>query len=422
MSGDLESRPHGSATPDESGPIEMPRPTAWPMVVALGLAFALAGVVTSVAILIVGAVILLFGLVGWMGQLLPGEGHVHEERARPSQRPQPVTARPGTVTQLTAGVPGYRLRLPVEVHPTTAGVWGGLVGGVLMIVPALLWGWLSGNGIWYPANLLAGMVIPGLDPEQLKDFRLGLLLLAIGIHVVFCVVLGLCYGVLMPTLPDVPGAVAWGGLLMPVLWTAASFGVMRFVNPVLAQGVDWPWFIASQFVFGIVSANVFLWTRPWLGAVRAGLLGGLLGGLVMPVPALLWGLWTGRGIWYPVNLLAGMVVPGLDALPPETLQAFNPTWLAIGIGMHAALSLTFGLAYPLVLPRLPSIPGPMAWGGLILPLLWTGTSYGLMGVVNPVFRGQVDWPWFIFSQFVFGVAASIVVVFSEKVPVPPAGR
>jgi hypothetical protein len=44
-----------------------------------------------------------------------------------------------------------------------------------------------------------------------------------------------------------------------------------------------------------------------------------------------------------------------------------------------------------------------------------------MGVVNPVLRERVDWPWFIFSQFVFGVVASIVVVRSEMIHVPPAG-
>jgi hypothetical protein len=35
---------------------------------------------------------------------------------------------------------------------------------------------------------------------------------------------------------------------------------------------------------------------------------------------------------------------------------------------------------------------------------------------------EVSWPWFVVSQFVFGVAAAIVVVRSETVPIPPAGR
>ena len=73
-------------------------------------------------------------------------------------------------------------------------------------------------------------------------------------------------------------------------------------------------------------------------------------------------------------------------------------------------------------PRLPAIPGPIAWGGLVLPLLWTGISYRLMGVVNPVLQDRVDWAWFIVSQFVFGVAAAVVVLRSEKIHILPAGR
>ena len=81
----MTSDPHNL---DEHGPIEMPRPTVWPMVVALGLAFALAGVATHLAILVVGAAILLFGVAGWVVQMAPGQGHVHEERAEPGRRPQ----------------------------------------------------------------------------------------------------------------------------------------------------------------------------------------------------------------------------------------------------------------------------------------------------------------------------------------------
>ena len=89
--------------------------------------------------------------------------------------------------------------------------------------------------------------------------------------------------------------------------------------------------------------------------------------------------------------------------------------MVAAVGIHAILSLSFGLAFAIVLPRLPTIPGPMAWGGLLMPLLWTAMSYGLMGVVNPVLQERVDWPWFIVSQFVFGIVAAIVVVRSEQV-------
>jgi hypothetical protein len=94
----------------------------------------------------------------------------------------------------------------------------------------------------------------------------------------------------------------------------------------------------------------------------------------------------------------------------------------VALAVHAVLSVCFGVLFALAAPRLPPMPGPVAWGGLVLPLLWTGTSYGLMGVVNPVLQERVDWFWFIVSQFVFGVAAAVVVLRSEMVHIPPAGR
>jgi hypothetical protein len=35
---------------------------------------------------------------------------------------------------------------------------------------------------------------------------------------------------------------------------------------------------------------------------------------------------------------------------------------------------------------------------------------------------RVDWPWFIVSQFVFGVAASMVVLRTAVIHIPPAGQ
>jgi hypothetical protein len=141
----------------------------------------------------------------------------------------------------------------------------------------------------------------------------------------------------------------------------------------------------------------------------------------MALPAILWGLATGRGVWYPVNLLAAMVRPGLGDLPAEELGRYRADWFFTASAIHVALSLGFGVVYGLLLPKVKPIPGPVAWGGLLLPLVWTGLSYGLMGVVDPALQQRVDWPWFIASQFVFGLVASVVVLRSEMVYIPPAG-
>ena len=414
-------QPEGPAAPDS---VEMPRPTAAPLVLAVGLTLGAAGVAFGAAFFVIGAMVFVAGLGIWVGQLLPDRGHVHESLAEPSHLPRPVTAAPGSVERLREGLPGYRLRLPEKVHPISAGLWGGLAGGLAMPLPALLWGHFSGHSFWYPVNLLAGMVLPGVGQmpiAELQQPQASLVLVAIVIHIILSAVFGLIYGVLLPTLPDVLRPIAWGGLLMPILWTGVSYVAMSIANPSLPGRVNWPWFILSQFVFGITMPAVVLGAK-LLPGVLAGAVGGVVGGAAMAVPALLWAAASGHGLWYPVNLLAGMVLTDLGRRPPEELEQFHANWLVAALAMHALLSAGFGVLLALVQEKLPTIPGPLAWGGLVLPLLWTGTSYGLMGVVNPVLQQRVDWAWFVVSQFVFGVAAAAVVLRSEMVHIPPAGH
>jgi hypothetical protein len=409
-----------TAGPSRTDRIEVLRPSAAPLILAVGITLMGAGVALGLSMSLVGLVVFVAGLAAWIGNLLPGRGHDFEA---PGPRPQPIAPAPGTVQQMQAGMPGYRMRLPLHVHPISAGIKGGIVGGLVMPIPALIWSLVNGHGVWYPINLLAGMVLSNvadMPPAELKEFQLPLFLVGLAIHIVMCLVIGLIYGVLLPTLPAIPKAFAWGALLMPLLWTGLTFGLMGVVNPVLQGGVRWPWFIASQFVFGIVLAAIVT-SAARLGRLAAGILGGILSGLLMAVPAVLWSLGSGHGLWYPINLLAGMVVPGMDELPQEQLDAYNAHWLTMGLVIHAVISLAFGVAFSLALPSLPAIPGPIASGGLLLPLVWTGMSYGLMGVVNPLLQKEVNWPWFIVSQFVFGITAAIVVSRTETIAVPPAG-
>ena len=424
MSSETPATP-AHAAPAGSDSVPLPGPTAAPLVLSLGLAVLAAGVVTSLALLVVGGLILAVGLGLWIAELLPGRGHIHEPLVEPARRPRPVRPLPGTVSHLETGMPGYRMRLPAQVHPISAGLKGGIIGGLVMPLPALAYGLLSGHGIWYPVNLLAGMGLPGvgrMSVAELEQFRPSLVVVAIVIHAFNSVVFGLIYGVLLPTLPRIHRPLAWGGLLMPVLWSGVTYGSLRLVDPLLDRGVAWPWFIASQFLFGIVTALVFQRLNGLVQPLLAGLLGGIIGGLLMPIPAVLWGLATGKGIWYPINLLAAMVMPRAQTVATEAfLQQFHGDWLAAASFMHAAMCAGSGLIFGFLVPRLPAMPAALTWGGLLIPMLWTGVSYGLMGVVNPPLQQKVEWPWFIVSQFVFGVVAAIVVVRSEKIYIPPAG-
>jgi hypothetical protein len=264
MTSQVDASPE-SQMPADGQAIEMPRPTAWPIVLALGITLLGAGLATSLALIVVGAALLVISLGGWIVNLLSGRGEVHEPLVEPSLRPRAIAGKPRTVEVLEPGMAGHRFRLPEKVHPISAGVKGGIVGGLVMPIPALAYGLVSGHGIWFPINLLAGMVVPaisGATETQLEQFQLGALVVAIFIHAAFSVTFGLLFGVVSPTLPPLPGGPAIaGGVLMPLLWTGLCHGFMGIINPVLGKFVSWPWFIVSQVVYGLVMSIVVIGTE-----------------------------------------------------------------------------------------------------------------------------------------------------------------
>jgi hypothetical protein len=257
---DQSDHPTVSSDATGSSSVELPQATVWPIVVALGITMLGAGCATSVALSFVGALLFVLGMAGWIRQLLPGRGHMHEPFVAQALRRRPIAGSPGTVDELRPGMAGYRFQLPISFHPISAGVKGGIVGGLLMPIPALAYGHESAHGIWFPINLLAGIVIPsisGEDLRQLESFQITAFVVATLIHIAFSLTFGLLFGVVSPTLPSIPGGpVIAGGVLMPLLWTGICHGFMGIINPSLQKHVNWFWFIVSQIVFGLAMSIV----------------------------------------------------------------------------------------------------------------------------------------------------------------------
>jgi hypothetical protein len=65
---------------------------------------------------------------------------------------------------------------------------------------------------------------------------------------------GLLYGAMLPMFARRP--ILLGGLIAPVLWSGLLYSIMGILNPVLGSHIDWIWFMASQFAFGIVAGLV----------------------------------------------------------------------------------------------------------------------------------------------------------------------
>lgn len=248
----MSAGPRGAsgARSEPAREVHLPAPTASPLVLAFGLTFLAAGLVTTSLVSIIGGLVALIGAIGWWRQVLPVD---REEPVEVVAVTAPVT------TAATAPAPGerlHRLRLPVEVHPYVSGVPAGLAGAVAMAVVALGWGVTQGS-IWLPINLLAAMALPSLaegDQQVLRAFSFAGLAVATGIHLVTSVFVGLLYAVILPMLPRRP--ILLGGVIMPLIWMALLWSSMRLINPALAREVSWPWFVVSQVAFGVTAGAV----------------------------------------------------------------------------------------------------------------------------------------------------------------------
>lgn len=234
--------------------IEVPASTAWPLVLALGFSLMFAGLLTSASVTILGTVLALVGCVGWFREVFP---HEHEEIVAIV----PEEIRVSTVRRVVERIPIapdlVRAWLPVETYPISAGVKGGLAGSVPMAVLACLYGLLKTGSIWYPINLLAAVVYaPSEVPpiSQLNSFHPGLFLIAVLLHLVTSILVGLLYGAMLPMFARHP--ILLGGVIAPVLWSGLLYSIMGLLNPVLGSHIDWVWFMASQFAFGIVAGLV----------------------------------------------------------------------------------------------------------------------------------------------------------------------
>jgi hypothetical protein len=233
--------------------VQLPAPTAWPIVLAFGITLLFAGLLTSVSVTILGAVLALSGTVGWFRDVLPHEAHetvLVSDKVEPVVTTCPEVARVGWITDEL-----NRSWLPLEIYPVSAGIKGGLAGSVAMAILAIIYGVASKNSIWYPINLLAAGFFPSrVTTAGIAAFHWDAFLVAAAVHLVTSLIVGLLYGAMLPMFPRRP--ILLGGFVAPILWSGLLHSILDIVDPVLNQHIDWFWFVLSQLGFGIVAGIV----------------------------------------------------------------------------------------------------------------------------------------------------------------------
>ena len=126
-----------------------------------------------------------------------------------------------------------------------------------MAVLACAYGLFKAGSIWYPINLLAATVYAEsfkLGPAQLNSFHAGSFAIALVLHGIGSIFVGLLYGAMLPMFARRP--IVLGGLIAPVLWSGLLYSIMQLLNPLLASRINWFWFMASQIAFGAVAGIV----------------------------------------------------------------------------------------------------------------------------------------------------------------------
>src|SRR5208282_1057887 len=104
----------GTSTPPI---VELPAPTAWPIVLAFGVTLLFAGLLTSAAVSALGAILTMAGWVGWFCQVLP---HEQFETVLVKAEAAPIVTERREVVRFEIVPEMHRARLPIEIYPVAA--------------------------------------------------------------------------------------------------------------------------------------------------------------------------------------------------------------------------------------------------------------------------------------------------------------
>ncbi|MBT4768478.1 MAG: hypothetical protein HOO04_08975, partial [Phycisphaerae bacterium] len=245
--------------PTHAEGVELPRPTSSPMVAAFGMTLLAAGIVTNWVVTVVGLIIMMTGIVVWFLETNPDS----KELLSPleAEGPDPILPRTARVAHLVSDA-DHRARIPIEIHPYSAGIKGGVIAGIAMAAFASVWGLIAHGSLWYTVNLLAGTMLSGYSDmtiDNLMAFHTEGLVVGIVIQVVMSLSVGILYGVTLPLIPRFQ--MLFSAIMVPAMWSGLMWGTISIVDPALQIHIEWIWFVASQVVFGLVAGWYILRTE-----------------------------------------------------------------------------------------------------------------------------------------------------------------
>ncbi len=142
---------------------------------------------------------------------------------------------------------------PEWVYPYSAGVIGGLIGGIGVALVGAAYGLINGVGVWLPVNLVAAAVLRQLQHQSLGEIaRFNPLALGVGLvlHAGVSISVGAMFSFLLPALPGRP--LFWGPVIGPLLWVGASVAALPLINPVMSVNLEITSFALANVLYGLL--------------------------------------------------------------------------------------------------------------------------------------------------------------------------
>ncbi len=136
--------------------------------------------------------------------------------------------------------------------------------------------------------------------------------------------------------------------------------------------------------------------------VRAGIAGGIAGGMVMAAFSMIALRLAGSGFWTPLNLIAHTF---WRAAPLD--GRFSAAALVIGMAVHMMMAMLFGTLIAAAAYRLPAARSLVIAGGMLFAAgLWAVMQYGIWRAIDAA-AAQAFTAWvFALAHLLFGMMAA----------------
>lgn len=134
----------------------------------------------------------------------------------------------------------------------------------------------------------------------------------------------------------------------------------------------------------------------------SGILGGILAAIVMAAFGMIVSLVAGRGLWFPMKLVAAFAM-GQDAI-------FGGIGtIALGVVTHLAIGALFGLVYAYLVPRGANRSTDLLIGIAYGVLVYFGMTYAVLPWVNTLMYAGIERDWYLAAHVLYGVTVAFAV-------------